>query len=263
MPLRKPATSSWSSDVIGQSTTVFEAMGTIKAGEGIYPAGGLWTLDSTGQYIKVDPVATDDTKVVYAVSFERVNAETNAVYVMMGHRGVFTLERVFVPRYKTFAGDGTTTSFALGEDIFPNSVTVKVDGTFKTENVDYTVDYDNDTIDFTTAPASGATIEVWYGWALVVDRHKQFNGDGTTTTFSVGETIEWDYVEVFVDDVQQSKGVDYTVDYTTGDITFATAPASGAVIDIHYKHINNEQLIRDAEDNEIYLVQMDTTVHTT
>ena len=260
MPLRNYEGSSWNPNELAQSD-VFKALGIISSGQGKYPAGGLWTV-SGKEYVKIDPNATDDTAVTYGVNLSSIDARTESQLATIGHRGTFTLEKVFVPKYASFTGDGTTTVFSLGEPPKQGTVSVAVDGTLQLENTDYTVDYTTGDITFSTAPASNANIEIWYGRALIEDKHKQFNGDGTTTVFSVGESIEYDFVEVFVDGEQQTKGTDYTVDYTTGDITFTTAPASGAAIDVYYKHVVYESVVRKAEDNEIYLIQMDTTVHT-
>ena len=261
MPLRNFEGSTWAPNELAQSD-VFKALGIIASGQGKYPAGGLWTV-SGKEYVKINPSATDDTAVTYGVNLSSIDARSESQLTTIGHRGTFTLEKVFIPKYQSFVGDGATTTFSLGEPPKQGTVSVAIDGTLKLENTDYTVDYSTGDITFTAAPESGATIEIWYGRALIEDKHRQFGGDGTTTTFSVDETIEWDYIEVFVDGIQQTKGTDYTVDYSAGTITFTTAPSAGAVIDVYYKHVVDESVIRKAEDNEIYLIQMDTTVHTT
>jgi hypothetical protein len=66
----------------------------------------------------------------------------------------------------SFPGDGTTKSFALTQDnAVLGSEVVKVDGVPKVEGTDYTATHELGilkSIDFLTAPASGATIDVEY-----------------------------------------------------------------------------------------------------
>ena len=61
-------------------------------------------------------------------------------------------------------------------------------------------------------------------------------GNGTQTTF---QTIKWPVVpdseEVYVDDVPMNKPDDYTIDYSTGNITFTTAPGLDAEIIAMYQ----------------------------
>ena len=70
----------------------------------------------------------------------------------------------------TFAGDGTTVAFTLTKsDVICGSEIVKVNGEIKTEGTDYSVDNTNgfiSKITFNTAPASGASIEVEYLYAV-------------------------------------------------------------------------------------------------
>ena len=60
-------------------------------------------------------------------------------------------------------------------------------------------------------------------------------GDGTTTTFYLADPpVLWHSETIYVDGVAQTRDTDYTIDYETGEITFATAPASGASITADY-----------------------------
>jgi len=60
-------------------------------------------------------------------------------------------------------------------------------------------------------------------------------GDGVTTTFTLADPPILENSEtIYVDGVAQTKGTDYTIDYKTGQITFTTAPVSGAVITADY-----------------------------
>lgn len=63
-----------------------------------------------------------------------------------------------------------------------------------------------------------------------VYRERIGRADGATTEFSVIETpvfVESD--TVYVAGIQQTRDVDYSIDYQDGTITFTTAPAAGLV----------------------------------
>jgi len=60
-------------------------------------------------------------------------------------------------------------------------------------------------------------------------------GDGSTTTFYLTNTPVAENTEkIYVDGVLKTRGTDYTIDYTTGAVTFTTAPAAGSVIKAEY-----------------------------
>ena len=63
---------------------------------------------------------------------------------------------------ETFTGDGTTTSFTvLNKPMIPK-VRVFIDNIERIENTDFTVDYTNSVVTFSTAPSSGSTITIVY-----------------------------------------------------------------------------------------------------
>lgn len=62
-----------------------------------------------------------------------------------------------------------------------------------------------------------------------------FTGDGTTTTFTVANTPVFNGSEtVTVDGVTKTRGTDYTIDYSAGEVVFTSAPGDGATIEISY-----------------------------
>ena len=55
----------------------------------------------------------------------------------------------------------------------------------------------------------------------------EFSGDDNETEFTLTNTNCKNIRSITVDDVAQSLGTDYTVDYSTAVVTFTTAPADG------------------------------------
>jgi len=72
---------------------------------------------------------------------------------------------------------------------------------------------------------------------------ENFTGDGTTTTFQLsrGWVVE-NSETVTVNGATQTRDTDYTINYETGEITFTTAPSSGASIVVSYAYIPVENL---------------------
>jgi hypothetical protein len=76
-----------------------------------------------------------------------------------------TSQRGVTTTTDTFSGDGTTTTFTLTNSNVKNVRSVTVDGNAQSFGTDYSVDYSNATITFTTAPATGTdNISVQYDY---------------------------------------------------------------------------------------------------
>jgi len=68
-------------------------------------------------------------------------------------------------------------------------------------------------------------------------------GDGTTTEFSLANRCLQAYTEtIYVDGTLQTRDTDYSIDYDTGKITFATAPALDTTITADYTYFKWTQL---------------------
>lgn len=82
-------------------------------------------------------------------------------------------------------GDGTAKYFKLGNApiLMVPVPQVRVDGVLKTENADYTIDYDQGIITFSTAPAAGLELDFIYYHTVFSDAEiDQFLTDGAGNT---------------------------------------------------------------------------------
>jgi len=155
---------------------------------------------------------------------------------------------------KTYLGDNTTTTFALGEHPGTlGSVTVSVDGVVQKINTDYTVDVGAKTITFTTTPTLGQTIST-RTFAISGENYRvldQYRGDGSTieyTTSTRGEfNLDSSESEIYVTingipateySVLPGEGP-FTADDTrsTADDTGETADASAALSGAYTKSV--------------------------
>jgi len=74
----------------------------------------------------------------------------------------------------------------------------------------------------------------------------EFSGDDNETEFTLTNTNCKNIRSITVDDVAQSLGTDYTVDYSTAVVTFTTAPAIGINnIDIQYDYGSGDKIYPD------------------
>jgi len=119
----------------------------------------------------------------------------------------------------TWMGDGVTRSFITSEKpIFKEKVYLNDSCTH-----DYTIDYETGNITLPTAPEVGIKVKVDYLYV------------GQKSFVTSEKPVVLDSEAVFVDEVLMTKDVDYTMDYTTGTITFNTAPDLGAIIEAVYR----------------------------
>ena len=63
---------------------------------------------------------------------------------------------------------------------------------------------------------------------------KQYISGNTTVNRPVTKPVEDSY-SIFIDGIEQVEAVDYTLDTTTGVITFNTAPANNEVITANFE----------------------------
>jgi hypothetical protein len=67
-----------------------------------------------------------------------------------------------------------------------------------------------------------------------------FTGDGSTTNFTLTYLPTNRSEKVYVNDTLLERDTHYTINYTTGAITFAVAPSSGANITVVYSRRNQD-----------------------
>lgn len=74
----------------------------------------------------------------------------------------------------------------------------------------------------------------------------EFDGDGSTTTFTLTHSNVRNIRSVTVDGASKSFGTDWTMDYKTKIITFTTAPGSGTNnVDVEYDYGTPERIFTD------------------
>ena len=120
----------------------------------------------------------------------------------------------------TWMGDGVTRSFITSEKPIVGSEMVFLN---ESRTHDYTIDYETGNITLSTAPEVGTKVKVDYLYV------------GQKSFVTSEKPVVLDSEAVFVDEVLMTKDVDYTMDYTTGTITFNTAPGLGAIIEAVYR----------------------------
>jgi hypothetical protein len=174
------------------------------------------------------------------------------------------------PSYGSFdrqviTGDGSTTTYQLDYPVSnPTQLLVVLGGIVQEPEYSYTATTTNGVgyITFSEAPdnADRASI-VYMGRQLLVATQTlsspaidTFNGNGSTTTFSLSRTPSAGSganLIVFVDNVYQRYGSSYAYTTSGSDIIFSAAPSSGTA---------NIQVIQLAESNNVIDTVLDNSV---
>lgn len=145
---------------------------------------------------------------------------------------------------KIIISNGTIASYNIGLNVLSdNNVLVYVDKIKKTVDIDYTVDFQTNTVDFINVPAVGSIIEILsfgLGGSGLLD-YQEFIADGAVVNFlTAANYVDTTHVYVTVDGMQVDAGFfDGTEIFgNTGEgagktlIRFAEPPISGSVIKI-------------------------------
>ena len=171
-----------------------------------------------------------------------------------------------------FTGDGSATTFTLTNEVPGGSsqnVMVVVNDVIQEPDVAYTIADDASNspkiLTFTGTPASGDSIYVIHR-GLTSIFHKPatgsvsaneldttlktfttdtFTGNGSATTFTLTEVpANSTQIMVFVDGILQKSSTNYSVNTTTGVLTFTSAPDNSAEIEV--KHLGIRTTARRA-----------------
>lgn len=138
-------------------------------------------------------------------------------------------------RYDTFAGNGTTTTFALTADpAVIGNLDVSISGVVQIPAADYLLV--NGNLVFTNAPANGTTVLARYGQALpqtsLTFTTAAFTGTGAQTNFNLPSLpSSEDSTQVYVSGVYQQKS---TYSLTGNTLVFSEAPPVNAKIEVSY-----------------------------
>ena len=149
------------------------------------------------------------------------------------------------PTYGVFdrqvlTGDGSTVTFNLDHMAVPTSLLVVLDGVVQEPEYSYStlLSSGQPTITFSEAPDAAGRISIVYlgnelltATSATSETHiDEFNGDGSTTAFTLTRTPAANTAAnyaVFVDNVYQRYGSSYAYTVTGSTLTFTSAPTSG------------------------------------
>ena len=178
------------------------------------------------------------------------------------------------PTYGVFdrqvlAGDGSTTTYNLDHMAVPTSLLVVLDGVVQEPEYSYSTSLSSGqpTITFSAAPDAAGRISIVYlgneiltATSASSETHiDEFNGDGSTTAFTMTRTPSANsaanYV-VFVDNVYQRYGSSYSYTATGAVITFTSAPPAGTN-NIQVIQLNGVNTLNTVANGSISRVKLD------
>jgi len=147
-------------------------------------------------------------------------------------------------------GDGSTTEYNIGfRPLSREALLITIGGVLQDPDTAYTIDQDNNTVTFTSAPSNTAPISVVslytnvtpIGPADVIVSNFITTANGVVDTFDLGfNPVSANNLTVAVDGVLQTPTVHYTVNTTANTITFDSIPPNSANISVVslYTNIN-------------------------
>ena len=178
------------------------------------------------------------------------------------------------PTYGVFdrqvlTGDGSTTTYNLDHMAVPTSLLVVLDGVVQEPEYSYSTSLSSGqpTITFSAAPDAAGRISIVYlgneiltATSASSETHiDEFNGDGSTTAFTMTRTpaanSAANYV-VFVDNVYQRFGSSYAYTASGDVITFTSAPPAGTN-NIQVIQLNGVNTLNTVADGAISRVKLD------
>ena len=178
------------------------------------------------------------------------------------------------PSYGVFdrqvlTGDGSTTTFNLDHMAVPTSLLVVLDGVVQEPEYSYSTSLSSGQpqITFSGAPDAAGRISIVYLGNEVLTATSansnthidEFNGDGSTTAFTMTRTPAANTAEnyaVFVDNVWQRYGSSYAYTATGDVITFTSAPPAGTN-NIQVIQLNGVNTLNTVANGSISRVKLD------
>jgi hypothetical protein len=178
------------------------------------------------------------------------------------------------PTYGVFdrqvlTGDGSTTTFNLDHMAVPTSLLVVLDGVVQEPEYSYSTSLSSGQpkITFSGAPDAAGRISIVYLGNEVLTATSansnthidEFNGDGSTTAFTMTRTPAANTAEnyaVFVDNVWQRYGASYAYTATGDVITFTSAPPAGTN-NIQVIQLNGVNTLNTVANGSISRVKLD------
>ena len=133
---------------------------------------------------------------------------------------------------------------------------------FKLQTTDYTIDYKNKTITFTSAPPLNSFIKI-VCFQVSTDNllaNITREGDGSTVAFNINVThnlIKQTYV--LVNGVKTAITLSREVGKQTSTVTFSTAPADDAVIDMYFFDLDTSKKAFSEVETTEYTVATDSS----
>lgn len=178
------------------------------------------------------------------------------------------------PTYGVFdrqvlTGDGSTTTYNLDHMAVPTSLLVVLDGVVQEPEYSYSTSLSSGqpTITFSAAPDAAGRVSIVYlgneiltATSATSETHiDEFNGDGSTTAFTMTRTpaanSAANYV-VFVDNVYQRFGSSYAYTASGDVITFTSAPPAGTN-NIQVIQLNGVNTLNTVANGSISRVKLD------
>ena len=212
------------------------------------------TADGSNVDLNLTSTSGNDTSVVQLTAGTNVTLARNSANEITISSGLANPSDAITIEKNIYTGDGSDTTFDASSIIAnENNIQIYIDGVYQSKD---TYSTSGVTVTFSTAPATGASIEFIHYVAISgVVEVNLFTGDGSDTTFDISTTIaNENKTQVYIDGVYQSKDT-YSTSGTT--VTFSTAPANGAKIEIvHLLAANNTVNSNEIVDSAIVTAKL-------
>ena len=187
------------------------------------------TADGSNVDLNLTSTSGNDTSVVQLTAGTNVTLARNSANEITISSALANPSDSITVEKNIHTGDGADTTFVASSTIVnENNIQIYIDGVYQSKD---TYSTSGTTVTFSTAPATGSSIEFMHYVAVSgVVEVNLFTGDGSDTTFDISTTIATENkTQIYIDGVYQSKDT-YSTSGTT--VTFSTAPANGAKIEV-------------------------------